>query len=672
MTLNAEVKPASQPLGEDESAPLSYCLIVFLVSFVFVAAPAFFHQFFVTSEEQVSIFGGAYGLRLFYPGSNRIMMVVPLITSWLGTPARIMAAHFFFNVISVSAALAVFTHALPRRLFFPVCLSLLVFVTVFFGGGMYQFHLSVVQPYLASTSLGLIVTTIVLTSSRSGVIYVLQLLGLFIITVAAAGINPSVSMLFAVFFALKLLVALFVPRAPFCVHSLWGYVTRVVRPNVNLIVGLGLNLAAISVVFFCYKWYKKIFPQYVQSNYSVDSYLGSGLSFTELENSLGYIVDFHYNASLLEPFAARWIVGAIIVSGLGSFALWGYRRTRSPQLAKYYLLAFLLWLSALTVIVVLSQNSHIQLVSNFIRGRYFTSAYYVMVVALCLTVGTAAADVIGNGPNWRYSKMSMLAVAIAAVGGNYLVHFTRWGSPSFEIVERNSGIEAVAARVREAQVPVVLGNYWWIWDIQYELNRSIPGAPVITPVTIRTEAFGLNVFKPITAALASSKNFRFVCVELKEPPPELEEACSPQIAFYRAQGGFPFGEIRELSRSEVSIYKLTLYELGLANPADPADCTASQVLFRAKPVSSAVPGQDSYMLDEDSFVYLQRPEARADWVIRFTQRGREEVVIVPSVGQSYFHLLDHRIATTGEGCRMLVTVSRRDNLVPRTMKMDVR
>ena len=52
--------------------------------------------------------------------------------------------------------------------------------------------LSVVQPYLASTALRLICTTVVLTTARTGLAHVLQVLGLFVLTVAAAGINPSV------------------------------------------------------------------------------------------------------------------------------------------------------------------------------------------------------------------------------------------------------------------------------------------------------------------------------------------------------------------------------------------------------------------------------------------------------------------------------------------------
>ena len=40
-------------------------------------------------------------------------------------------------------------------------------------------------------------------------------------------------------------------------------------------LGLSMNLVATAVVFFCSGWYKDNFPQYVKSNYSVESYLGS-------------------------------------------------------------------------------------------------------------------------------------------------------------------------------------------------------------------------------------------------------------------------------------------------------------------------------------------------------------------------------------------------------------
>lgn len=673
MTTEAKIRPRLR--AGDASAPLGHSVILFLACFFFIALPAFFHQFFSSPEEQVSVFSSAYGLRLFYPGSNRIMMVMPLITSWLQTPRRIMTALLFINVLSISTAIAVFAHALPRKLFFPFCLSLLVAIVIIFGGGGYQFHLSVVQPYLASTALGLICTTIVLTTSRSGPAYILQAIGLLVLTVAVAGINPSVSMLFMTFFSLHLFVAVLTSagRPRFSIASQWQNAASIFQRNGNLVFGVMLNLIATCFIFFCYGWYKTNFPQYVRSNYSVDSYLASGLSFRELADSFEYMLSFHDGPGLLGPSITRWIISAVLVSGVVSFGLWRYRKKNSQHLAKFYLVAFLLWLSSMLVFVVLSQNAHIQVVPNLIRGRYFTSAYYVMILALCLTAATFAAEIVGDRPACRYTKLSMLAVAIIAVVGSFLLHIVNWGAPSFAIIrDQNATVAVAAAHVKAANVPVVLGNYWWIWNIQYLLNNDAASSPHVTPIAFRTESFGLNVFKPMLDALARAKSFPFFCVELKEPSVGNDESCDSQISFFQVQNGFPTGDITELSRSEAGEYKFTLYELGLVNTADSADCTASQILLRAKPVASSVPGQDSYNLDEDSFVYLQRPDARADWVLRFTQSSREEVVIVPRVGQSYFHLLGHRISVLGSGCRLLLTVSRRDRLYPATIKLDVR
>jgi hypothetical protein len=193
------------------------------------------------------------------------------------------------------------------------------------------------------------------------------------------------------------------------------------------------------------------------------------------------------------------------------------------------------------------------------------------------------------------------------------------------------------------------------------LNKNVARVPDVTPIAIRTESFGLNVFTPMLATLARGKAVQFICVELKKPSPGLEEACGSQIASFRFQGGFPTGEISELSRSETEDFKLTLYELSLANPADPDDCTASQILLRAKPLATTVPGQDTYLLEEDSFVHLQRPGTRADWVLRFSQDGQEEVKIVPNAKQSYFHMLNHRISVLGAGCRL---PAARDGIAP--------
>lgn len=74
--------------------------------------------------------------------------------------------------------------------------------------------------------------------------------------------------------------------------------------------------------------------------------------------------------------------------------------------------------------------------------------------------------------------------------------------------------------------------------------------------------------RAIVNALSRSKSLRFACVEAQNPQPGFDENCASQISFYRAQGGFPLGEINEVSRSNVNEYRITVYELGLIAPED--------------------------------------------------------------------------------------------------------
>jgi hypothetical protein len=653
--------------------PYAYCLAFFFILFVFVAEPAFFRQFYSTSEEQVAIFSGAYGWRLFYPGSNRIAMVVPLIFSWLGTPTRIAIAHFVLNAAAISAALALLAYALPRKLFVPYCVSVFAAIAVLFGGGIYQLHLSVVQPYLLPTSIGVMCSVFILSAQGRGVTYALKMSSVFLLMLAAAGINPSVAMQFMLFFAFKLALTFFFDIPPsISVGLSWTKrLVWVTRNRANLLIGMGLNLIAIAVIFYGYEWYKNEFPQYVLSNYSVASYLNSGISFSEFRKTIGFILDYHGAAGLFGASVSRILISAVMLSGLVSLVLWRWRRYSAPVLASLYANAFLVWLAAVVVIIVLSQNAHIQIVPNEVRGRYFSSTYYVMTIALCVTVATAASEVFGDRGK-RYEALFLSALAVLTGGGSFLAHLASSGAPSTSIFKTRADIVAVANEVRAKNVSAILGNYWWIWDVQQELNANVARTPMIAPITIRTEAFGLNVFRPITDELSKSKAFRFVCIELKDPPPGLEEGCLPQIDSYRSKGAFPLGEFREIERSEADRFKFTLYEMSVANANDVLDCTRSEITLRAKSAVSTIPGQTSYNLDEDSFVYLQRPEPRADWILRFTREGHEEVVIVPRDGPTNLHIFQHRIGVIGEGCRVLVTLSRRDRLLPGIIKLDVR
>lgn len=664
-------KIVRRPRQDKANTDLMRVALFFFLILAFISGPVFFHQYFNSAEEHVSIFGAAYGMRLFYPGSNRILMVIPFITSWLETPLRILVAHFVVVVVSTSAALALLAHVLPRPLFFPFFVALLAAIALLFGGVMYQFNLSLVQPYLTSVAFSAISCVFFATSKQIGLRFFLCSFGAALLTLASAGINPSVTILFAFFFAFILCAECSAPvtrtslRRPSVSRAL-----GVVRENTGLTLGLVINVISTLVILKACTWYKATFPDYVKSNYSVDSYLSSQISLQELVDSFGFLIEFHQYGGPLGPQVSRWLVVLVLFSGLGSLAMWVRCRRSHSSTSRIFLSSFFLWLSAIVVIVILSQSAHIQGVANLIRGRYFTASYYVMIAAMCMSAAAASGAL--DQKKDRLSVSRVLCVGVLAVMASYFMLFIKWGVPSFERPGPEFDFHTVAEEVSAANAAAIIGSYWWVWNVQFELNKNAARAPNVTPVAIRTESFGLKAFQPIIKALSNGKGVKIACIEKQNPEAENDQSCESQLDFFREQGSFPLGEITKVGASEIGMFKLKYFELGLANPSDFADCTTSQILLRTKPIPPSVPGQESYVLKEDSFVYLQRPGSRTDWVLRFTQDDREEVVIVPNANQSYFHLLDHRISVLGSGCRLLVTVSRRDRLFPSTMKLDVR
>ena len=135
------------------------------------------------------------------------------------------------------------------------------------------------------------------------------------------------------------------------------------------------------------------------------------------------------------------------------------------------------------------------------------------------------------------------------------------------IMRQSSAIEAVAAQVKAAKVPVLLGNYWWIWDIQYLLNETARFYSPRHAGRHQDRELRPQRFQADAGHAGQSQSVPLcVCRARRIPPPGLEEDCELQIASFRFQNGFPSGNISELSRSEVGDFKLTLYELGRPTP----------------------------------------------------------------------------------------------------------
>lgn len=648
---------------------------LFFLILVVIAAPAFFGQHFHDAEEQVSLFGAAYGPRLFYPGSNRILAVLPFLTSWIGTPHLIGIGYFVITVCCASGALALFAYFLPRAMFYAYSVFLFLLIVVFLGGGIYQFRFNTVHPYLIPFSLSIACCTLFLnvwpTKNLLRLIFVIILT---ILTMAEAGMNPSAALLSLTFLTLYLTAT---------------YVGRIVRGRASLsaaiqegvqclgkqkgpVLGIFLNAVAMASTLLLSAWYKNNFPQYVKSNYSVESYINSGLSFRAVWRAFVFLTDFHDRSGIFGIAVSNSLIAAALLSGFLGLGLWLARRHSNSLLSRYYLASFLIWISSIITIVVLAQSAHVQLVQNMIQGRYYTTPYYGILLSACLTCAAASVDFApwAFSGSWRSGDKAWLAGGVILAIACVLADISRWGTPQIDIALRHPSYVALAETIQAARVPVVLGSYWWIWELQYEFNRDVTDTPRVTPVSIRAESFGLNAFMPLVHALAGSKSFRFACIELRNRSPG-DNGCGQQIEFYQILGGFPLGRIHKLSQHDFDGYKITIYEQRLKNSEDSADCTESQVSLRAKQLPSSSE-ESSYDLDEESFVYLQKPADSAQWSLTFKNNSGEREITVPRGSQAELQLLQHTVGVMSSGCRLLVTLSRRERLFPGVTRLIVR
>jgi hypothetical protein len=657
--------------GSRISAPLIRAIVLFLVLLIVVAAPAFHGQYFHDAEEQVSLFGAAYGLRLFYPGSNRILAVVPFLSSWLGTPYLIGISYFVISVCSASGGLAAVAYSLPRAAFYAFTALLLIFIVVFFGGDLYQFRLDTVHPYLIPFSLSITCFALLLKAWPTKFLPKLILIPIVGgLTVAAAGMNPSVALLCFVFFSLCLAAA-YLSRI---VHSRAGLpeafaeAVECFGKQKGVALGMSINAVAIVVMFVLSAWYKKNFSQYVLSNYSVGSYTNSGLSLTAIKSAFAYLIDFHARSGIFPIAISKLFILAVLLGGFLSLILYLLRQTSYP-LSRVYLASFLLWTSSIVTIALLSQSAHVQLVSNFIQGRYYTTPYYMILLSACLTMAVVLVDLAHWIPSaWFKLDKVWLRSGAGVTVVCMVIAIVVSGTLRAEIAQRDPALERLAEAIKDAGASAVLGNYWWIWPLQYELNRNAAGAPNVTPISIRTESFGLRAFQPIINALAGSKSFRFACVEMKNSAPETSTSCEQQIAFYQSQGGFPVGEIQKSSQYDFEEYKITMFEQGLSHPQEPMDCTESQVLLRAKPLPALL-GESSYVLDEDSFVYLQQPVAAAHWSLTLANDREQRTIVVQRNSSETLGVLHQTLKVMSSECRLLVSLSGGRELYPQKTRL---
>jgi hypothetical protein len=667
------IKVTMQPPEPETSRRLLRAFLYFLLVLALMASPFLFDRYFAASDQRVTIFQTVFGLHLFTPpGSNRYLSILPFLTSWMGTLDTVEAAQLAIIVLSFCVALAAFTYCLPAALTYAFCGSSLLLIVVYCGGAKLQHQMDVTGTYLVSFSWTLIGALILINArpaSRAGLTAVLLLSSLLIF--AAATLNLTCAMLalgaYGLFVGLAWIDRVWSDR-PTSLSTLARSLFDVLSAHRRMVFGAFATAAAMAFTFALHDWYRVHFPQYMKSNYSVGSYLDSGLSFRAVAEAFRYLVQFHSQGSIFGRTISQTLTLLLLLSGIAFFILF-LRRRRESAFARYYLMAAVMWSSALLTIVATSQSAHFQLVPSVVRGRYFTAPFYLLILAAALGVAVALVEfgprVLSSqsrtaGARWLLAGVLLVTCCVA---GLYATRTAVRAQVSASPAAHHVPSDAFAAALRNDDVRALLGTYWLVWTAQHAANRQATGAPLVTPVTFRTESFRLSVFKPIIDALASSKGYRFACIEFSPPRPGYDEKCQPQIEAYQQKGGFPIGSIEQLGQREIGGYRITLFRQGLANPDDADDCTSSEVLFRSKP-AAPVDGQEAFDLDDDSFIYIQRPRTMAEWSVTVSSdRGRETVRLAGQADKQ-LRLLNRSFRMVASKCRLLITHSHNSELFP--------
>jgi len=651
-------RPLAAPSGLQISV-LQALLLVCLASLYF-ATPALFGQAFLNSEEEPFFFSSVYDLTLFYPGSNRILSVLPFATSWAGTIRLSAEVEFWILVFSVAIGLVCFARWAVQPIAV-VFLGIAFLILTLLFGGPYHFHATISQPYSYAFGMSLVPASWLLYrfwQGRPVPVWgdALLLAPIVLIT----GINPTTSLFWCIFFlawlALECLDRMVNAAAGSRLASLWA----AVRNRRDNFIIAGVYIVSIVAILVLSDWYKSEFPFHVTSNYSVETYHSSTLSLSELVTSFVYLCQFQFlvGDGLLGNTVTAVLFALVMLNG---FVLVGlrWRRSSIPAELQWTMdVALLLCVAAAISFVIIAQNAHVQLVTNGIRGRYFTIPYYAWVLAFAISVsvgGTRLMPWLVGWSNASWLGSGLIAGYVAAVAVVDLNYARQYGPPSLDLYGRwvsTSGLESLANRLRADRVVAVVGDYWLIWDLQYALNIDAKGTPAVTPVSIRTEAFRLPVFQPIVASLLESGQFRFACIVRKVPLAGFSQTCAEHIANYSAAGAFPHGQRQLIDQYSVGEYNVSIFEETAALPAA-ASCAVGDIVFRASKSETAA----NYTLRDDSFVYLSRPAEGLRSTLSLQIDSDQKSVRLAPDSQIEVDLHGRAVSIVTKGCGIFISVA---------------
>jgi hypothetical protein len=648
--------------------------VLFAMLFCFYLAPAFFSHLMIQGEESSGLFE-FFDLTLFYPGQNRILSVEPALASLAPT----LWASFVFITLYKIALVTTSTYLIIK--FSKICAFYLSLATLFvlfmlFSHWGYAYNFSTVQPYVSPLCGFVIASKILLPRRRRVVSMAASVFFAAIILFAAVGVNPIIGI-----FGCFLLALLFIDEARIarvgiayaCRPPPWGWsMMRLILTRNAMILVMIAILAGSSAFFVWFQThYEKLYPASVASNYSISGYATFHPSIGNITTSIKYMA-VYFSMGFHWPLTARgFLVTLIILPILQIALLWKFRnQPHYDSLSNLVRLALIVYLASLCTICVVAQVSHVLLVDNFIRGRYFTIPYLSCAAALIVTLAAVLRYVADGTRRWWPQRHRLLdhrsvtaaaCVMALATTVTILSHLAAGERPIFEPLHAPRGSAEAQAQaglaetIRSSGVKAIIGSYWVVWDLGFDLNRRQPSdRPVVTPVTIRTEAFSLAAFKPVIEQLNADGGIDFACIETPGPTDAADVPCA-DVKTYQQHGAFPVGNITQVRRERLGAYGISFYRLAAA-PAHSGPCAPGDIVFRAEQNAQSDDLHSHYAVRKNGFVYMTGETYRDRPVNITVDTGRRHFSFDSSVGSQSDIMLDgqHLHVNRNRACTLFI------------------
>jgi hypothetical protein len=618
--------------------------------------PLFLGWFAVTQEEAPAHFSSLYGLVPFYPGQNRILALLQFIAS----PARTVQSTIWIQYAAIvlvwSVGLAAFLIRYAPRVVgisLPLFFALIAFAFLPF----YALLFSPTMPYVMPLGLALMAMSTVRPATDRLSTKLLFVAGCPLIVIAT-GINPTSTVIAGTFSLALVGGSLVTDRRVF--GGAWKRVSSIVAEAWPCIL-FGI-LSALSVIAWAYLQDKfaQSYPQSAMSNYSVASYFKLAISFASIAQGYGYFADMVLSRSAnpwLGPLLHCVILGT---APFGATVLW--IAVRNDRFVQESLAAASLYIAAMLASVVTALNSHVMLVDNLIRGRYFIACFVVIVLAFVIFVGVSIALALQAQNLKRLCQAGLVVFSILVLGGS---SWALTANPHFHANVLPASPDAVnaAKAIRSRKAIAVIGDYWIVWPLHLLVNSGEGHTPDTIPVTVRTEALPLRTFRLWERSLIMRDSMEVACVRrlpygghLDGTPPG---DCQEKMNFNIDRGAFPKGRLVTKGTETFGALEVTYFELSRSGVSGPVTCTADDIVFRAAVRQKHDGGSATYLLRDGGFVLagLPRPPGTR-WWLAFRKTGTAEpsaqtLSLLPG-GFAQFSLGSARFSVRADECRIMV------------------